>query len=107
MDVPVVLFGIPTLPCATQRDAARPEQVSQPLALRQGATCHSLQRRDAEEGVATNTTSGSRHVTISARREAEAGVAATRSSTTGNAALSAVWVDDASHTYSIVQKQIR
>jgi hypothetical protein len=100
LDVPVVHFGIPTLPRATQRDVARPEQASQPLALRQGATCHSLQRREAESGVASKRPSISRHVTFSGRREAEAGVATTSSSATRHAA---VGVDDASHTYSNVQ----
>jgi hypothetical protein len=32
MDVPVVHYGMPTLPRATERDVARPEQASQPLA---------------------------------------------------------------------------
>jgi hypothetical protein len=77
MDVPVVHYGMPTLPRATQRDVARPEQASQPLALRQGAKCHSVHRCDAEAGAATNRTSVRRHVTLSARREAEAGVATT------------------------------
>jgi hypothetical protein len=93
MDVPVEHFGMPTLPHATQHDVAT-------LALRQGATCHSLQRREAEAGVATNISSASRHVTISAHREDEAGVATTSSSTTRHAAAG---VDDASHTYSNVQ----
>jgi hypothetical protein len=93
MDVPVEHFGMPTLPHATQRDVAI-------LALRQGATCHSMQRREAEAGVATDRTSAIRHVTLSARREDEAGVATTSSSTTRHAAMG---VDDASHTYSNVQ----
>jgi hypothetical protein len=93
MDVPIEHFGMPTFPCATQRDVTT-------LALRQGATCHSLQRREAEAGVATNRTSASRHVTLGARRKTEAGVAATSSSKTRHAA---VGVDDASHTYSKVQ----
>jgi hypothetical protein len=87
MDVPVVHFGMPTLARATQRDVSRPEQASQPLALRQGATCHSLLRREAEAGVETNRGSVSRHMTLSARREAEAGVATTSSSTTSHAAV--------------------
>jgi hypothetical protein len=93
MDIPVEQFGVPMLPRATQRDVAT-------LALRQGATCHLLQRREAETCVATNRTSASRHVTLSARREAEAGVATTTSLTTRHAA---VGEDDASHTYSNVQ----
>jgi hypothetical protein len=97
MDVPVEHFGMPTLPRATQRDVAT-------LALQQGATCHSLRHREAEAGIATNRTSASRHVTLSARREDEAGVATTTSSTTRHAA---VGVDDASHTNSNVQEQIR
>jgi hypothetical protein len=32
MDVPVVHYGMATLPRATERDVARPEQASQPLA---------------------------------------------------------------------------
>jgi hypothetical protein len=52
MDVPGEHFRMPTLARATQRDVARPEQASQPLALRQGATCHSLQCREAEARVA-------------------------------------------------------
>jgi hypothetical protein len=32
MDVPVVHYGMPTLPRATERDVARPAQASQPLA---------------------------------------------------------------------------
>jgi hypothetical protein len=35
MDVPVVHDGMPTVSCGTQRDVARPEQASKPLALRQ------------------------------------------------------------------------
>jgi hypothetical protein len=93
MDVPVEHFGMPTLPRATQRNFAT-------LSLRQGATSLSLQRREAEAGVATNISSASRHVTLSARREDEAGVTTTSSSTTRHAA---VGVDDASHTYSNVQ----
>jgi hypothetical protein len=100
MDFPVVHFGMPTLPRATQRDVARPEQASQPLALRQGATCHSLLRREAKAGVATNRASVSRHVTLSVRREAEAGIATTSSSTNRHAAVGVV---DASYTYSNVQ----
>jgi hypothetical protein len=79
MEVPGEHFGMPACPRATQRDVARPEQASQPLALRQGATCHSLQRREAEAGVATNRTSASRHVTLGAGREDEASVATTSS----------------------------
>jgi hypothetical protein len=41
MDVPVEQFGMPTLPRAIQRDVTT-------RALRQGATCHSLQRREAD-----------------------------------------------------------
>jgi hypothetical protein len=47
MDVLVEQFGMTTLPRATQRDIVT-------LALRQGATCHSLQRREAEACVATD-----------------------------------------------------
>jgi hypothetical protein len=100
MDVPGEHFGMPALPRATQRDVARTEQASKLLALRQGATCHSVQNREAEAGVATNKISVSRHVTLSARREAEAGVATTSSSITRHAA---VGEDDASHKYSNVQ----
>jgi hypothetical protein len=57
MDVPGEHFGMSSLPRATQRDVAT-------LAIRHGATCHSLQRREAEAGVATNRTSVSRHVTL-------------------------------------------
>jgi hypothetical protein len=60
MDVPVEHFGMPTFPRATQRDVAT-------LALRQGATCHSLQRREAEARVATNRTSASCHMTLGAQ----------------------------------------
>jgi hypothetical protein len=80
MDVPVVNFGMPTLSRDTQRDVTRPDQVLQPLDLQQGAMCLLLQRREAEAGVATNRTSVSRHVKLSARREAEIGVATTSSS---------------------------
>jgi hypothetical protein len=97
MDVPGEHFAMPSLPRANQRDVAT-------LAIRQGATCHSLQRREAEAGDATNRILVSRHVTLSARRETEAGVATTSSSTTRRAA---VGVDDASHVYSNVQWQIR
>jgi hypothetical protein len=88
-----------TLPRATQREVAGPEQ-AQPLAFRHGATCHSVQRREAEAGVATNRTLLSRPVTFSASRGAEAAVVTTCSSTTRHAA---VGVDDASRTYSNVQ----
>jgi hypothetical protein len=102
MDVPVVHYGGSTLPRATPREVARPEQASQPRAIRQGATCHSVQRREAEAGAATNRTSVSRHVTLSARREAEAGVATTSGSTNRLAAhCVAPWVCTAHHTHSV------
>jgi hypothetical protein len=100
MDIPVAQYGMPTLTRASQRGVARPEQASQRLALRQGATCQSVQRRGAEAGAATNRTSVSRHMTLSARREAEDGVATTSSPTTRHATRSAVWPHDALHTYS-------
>jgi hypothetical protein len=56
VDVPVVHYGMPTLPRASQCSVSRPKQVSQPIELREVATCHSVQRREAKAGVAINRT---------------------------------------------------
>jgi hypothetical protein len=56
VDVPVVHYGMPTLPRASQCNVSRPKQVSQPIELREVATCHSVQRREAKAGVAINRT---------------------------------------------------
>jgi hypothetical protein len=63
------------------------------------AACHSVQRREAEAGAATNRTSVSRLVTLSASREAEANVAITSiSNTSSRLRFSRRPMHDVSHT---------